>query len=191
MTALVPTVTITDESGSVLERLSYDAWGKRRYADGTDDPAGVITSQTSRGFTGHEELDAVGLVHMNGRVYDPLLARFGTPDPTTESPFSTQGWNRYSYVGNSPLNFTDPSGYCFMGCFWQPIFAAIQNLLRSVPLIGAIVQIAAGVVGAARAQALSTRTGLPTASSAVAALDQGRWLTAATRQKPGTPSGCR
>ncbi len=40
---------------------------------------------------------------MNGRVYDPLLGRFGTPDPTTENPFSTQGWNRYSYVGNSPL----------------------------------------------------------------------------------------
>jgi RHS repeat-associated protein len=111
-----------------------------------DDPAGVIASQTNRGFTGHEELDAVGLVHMNGRVYDPLLARFGTPDPTTESPFSTQGWNRYSYVGNSPLNFTDPSGYCFLGCFWQPIFAAIQNLFRSVPLIGSIVQIAAGVL---------------------------------------------
>jgi RHS repeat-associated protein len=113
----------------VLERLSYDAWGKRRNADGTDDPAGSIASQTNRGFTGHEELDSVGLVHMNGRVYDPLLARFGTPDPITESPFSTQGWNRYSYVGNSPLNFTDPSGYCFMGCFWKPIFRAIGGLL--------------------------------------------------------------
>jgi RHS repeat-associated protein len=137
---------ITNESGTVLERLSYDAWGKRRYADGSDDPAGVIASQTNRGFTGHEELDAVGLVHMNGRVYDPLLARFGTADPTTESPFSTQGWNRYSYVGNSPLNFTDPSGYCFLGCFWKPIFAGIQNLFRSVPILGAIVQIAAGAL---------------------------------------------
>jgi hypothetical protein len=41
---------------------------------------------------------------MNGRVYDPLLARFGVPDPMTESLFSTQGWNRYSYVGNSPTS---------------------------------------------------------------------------------------
>jgi hypothetical protein len=48
----------------------------------------------------------------------------------TESPFSTQGWNRYSYVGNSPLNFTDPSGYCFLGCFWKPLFKAIGNFFR-------------------------------------------------------------
>jgi len=53
---------ITDETGAVLERLSYDAWGRRRNADGSDDPSGSITSQTSRGFTGHEELDSVGLL---------------------------------------------------------------------------------------------------------------------------------
>ena len=111
-----------------------------------DDPAGIIASQTNRGFTGHEELDPVALVHMNSRVYDPLLARFGTPDPTTESPFSTQGWNRYSYVGNSPLNFTDPSGYCFLGCFWQSIFHAVQNLFRSVPILGSVLQIAAAAI---------------------------------------------
>ena len=121
---------ITGETGAVLERLSFDAWGRRRFPNGADDPSGSISSQTSRGFTEHEQLAAVGLVHMNGRVYDPLLARFGTPDPTTENPFSTQGWNRYSYVGNSPLNFTDPSGYCFMGCFWKPIFKAIGKFLR-------------------------------------------------------------
>ncbi len=107
-------------------------------------PPARITSQTSRGFTGHEELNSVGLVHMNGRVYDPLLARFGTADPMTESPFSTQGWNRYSYVGNSPLNFTDPSGYCFMGCFWKSAFRAIGNFFRQN--WGAIVQIAAAAI---------------------------------------------
>jgi RHS repeat-associated protein len=121
---------ITKENGDVVERLSYDAWGKRRWPNGEPDPAGAITSAASRGFTGHEQLDAVGLIHMNGRVYDPRLARFGTPDPMTENPFSTQGWNRYSYVGNSPVNFTDPSGYCFMGCFWQPVFRAIGNFFR-------------------------------------------------------------
>src|SRR5262245_20328846 len=82
---------ITDESGTVLERLSFDAWGKRRYPNGADDPSGSITSQTNRGSTGHEELDSVGLVHMNGRVCDSLLARFASADPFTENPFSTQG----------------------------------------------------------------------------------------------------
>ena len=62
----------------------------------------------------------------------------------TESPFSTQGWNRYSYVGNSPLNFTDPSGYCFMGCFWKSAFKAIGNFFRQN--WGAIVQIAAAAI---------------------------------------------
>ena len=33
-------------------------------------------------------------------------------------------------MGNSPLNFTDPSGYCFMGCFWKPAFKAIGNFFR-------------------------------------------------------------
>ena len=136
--------TITDETGAVVERLSYDAWGKRRFPNGQDDPTGSISSQTTRGFTGQEELADVGLVHMNGRVYDPLLGRFGTPDPTTENPFSTQGWNRYSYVGNSPLNFTDPSGYCFAGCFWQAPFKALGGLLRRIPILGNILTAAAG-----------------------------------------------
>jgi RHS repeat-associated protein len=134
---------LTDEAGNVAERLSYDAWGKRRFPNGQDDPAGSLTSQTTRGFTGHEQLDDVGLVHMNGRVYDPLLGRFGTPDPMTENPFSTQGWNRYSYVGNSPLNFTDPSGYCWMGCFWQKPFKALGKLLNKIPILSSLIQIAA------------------------------------------------
>jgi RHS repeat-associated protein len=72
---------ITDESGTVVERDGYDAWGKRRFPTGQDDPSGSITSQTTRGFTGQEELDDVGLVHLNGRVYDPLVGRMMSADP--------------------------------------------------------------------------------------------------------------
>jgi len=39
---------ITDENGNVLERLSFDAWGKRRFPNGSDDTADSITSQTTR-----------------------------------------------------------------------------------------------------------------------------------------------
>ena len=73
---------------------------------------------------------------MNGRVYDPLLGRFGTPDPMTENPFSTQVWNRYPHVGTSPLNFDDPSGY-----FWQAPFKALGGLLRRVPILGQVLTV--------------------------------------------------
>ena len=67
--------TITDESGGVVERLSYDAWGKRRTASGEDawkDSAIPITAATTpRGFTDHEHLDDFELVHMNGRGVRP------------------------------------------------------------------------------------------------------------------------
>jgi hypothetical protein len=60
---------ITNESGTLAEaRDAYDAWGKRRNPNGSDDPTGSIVSQTSRGFTGEEMLASVGLVHLNGRV---------------------------------------------------------------------------------------------------------------------------
>ncbi|WP_444838438.1 hypothetical protein [Bradyrhizobium sp.] len=62
---------ITDENGIVQERLSYDAWGKRRFPDGTDDTAGAIASQSTRGFTGQEELSVAGLVHLNGAIVRP------------------------------------------------------------------------------------------------------------------------
>ncbi|WP_315786581.1 RHS repeat-associated core domain-containing protein [Bradyrhizobium sp. SZCCHNR2011] len=109
--ALGSIAVITSETGVIQERLSYDAWGKRRSPNGADDPAGSITSQTSRGFAGEEQLSVGGLVHLNGRVYDPSLARMTSADPTVPRPLSSQGWNRYTYAGNTPLRRVDPSGY--------------------------------------------------------------------------------
>lgn len=53
----------------------------------------------------------MGLIHMNGRMYDPLLGRFVQADPMVQSPGQGQSWNRYTYVFNNPLAWTDPSGY--------------------------------------------------------------------------------
>ena len=101
---------VTDAQGNVLEQLSYNAWGQRRNANWT---AGTPARSTSvnRGYTDHEMLDGVGLVHMNGRVYDPVLARFLRSDPVVSDPLSAQTYNGYSYVGNNPLGAIDPSGY--------------------------------------------------------------------------------
>ena len=62
----------------------------------------------------------------------------------TENPFSTQGWNRYSYVGNSPLNFTDPSGYCFLGCFWKPLFKAVAKFFKQA--LGSVASLVASAL---------------------------------------------
>ena len=133
---------ITDENGNVVERLSFDAWGKRRFPDGSDDVTGSITSQSTRGFTGEEELSVSGLVHLNGRVYDPLLARFTSADPTVTDPLNPQGWNRYSYVGNDPLAFTDPNGFSWLSSF----FHSVTNFIRNNPIVRSIVQIASTVL---------------------------------------------
>ena len=66
---------------------------------------------TDRGYTGHEHMDKFGLINMNGRVYNPVLGRFHNPDPVVTGAGGTQSWNRYSYVLNNPLKYTDPSGY--------------------------------------------------------------------------------
>ena len=139
---------LTDDSGAVAEQDSYDAWGKRRYPNGSDDTTDSITSQTTRGFTSQEELQDVALLHFNGRVYDPYVARFTSADPLVGAEFSTQGWNRYSYVGNNPLRYTDPTGMCFLGCFWKPIFHGIGSIVRAiarVPVLGPALEYYAAV----------------------------------------------
>lgn len=113
--ALGSIVAVSNQSGQVLERMAFDPWG-RRLTDKGKVEAGLNPSHGDRGFTGHEHLDEIGLIHMNGRMYDPLLGRFLSPDPFVQSPDDLQNYNRYSYVLNNPLRYTDPSGN-----FWQII----------------------------------------------------------------------
>lgn len=105
------------------EFLANDTWGERRSRswDGELEDSSFVPSKTARGFTDHEHLDGVSLIHMNGRVYDPEIGRFLSPDVLVQSPHNTQSFNRYSYAWNNPLSLTDPSGYavygdCGLGC---------------------------------------------------------------------------
>jgi RHS repeat-associated protein len=121
---------ITDDSGAVTSRLSYDAWGRRRNADGTDDPTCSNSSGANHGFTNQEMMDDECLVNLNARIYDPTVGRFLSPDPTVEQLTDLQDLNRYSYVGNNPLSLADPTGLCFLGCFWNHgIFRAIEAII--------------------------------------------------------------
>ena len=56
-----------------------------------------------RGYTGHEHFFEVGLIHMNGRMYDPKMQRFLSPDNYIQDLYNTQNYNRYGYVLNNPL----------------------------------------------------------------------------------------
>jgi RHS repeat-associated protein len=51
----------------------------------------------------------------NGRVYDPMIGRFLSPDPYVHAPDYSQNFNRYSYALNNPLIYTDPSGEIVLG----------------------------------------------------------------------------
>ena len=96
-------------SGNTVERLSYDAWGRRR------NPVGFgysnVTHTFDRGYTLHEHYDDFDLINMNGRLYDPVLGRMLSPDIAIQDEHNSQAYNRYSYCFNNPLRFTDPSGY--------------------------------------------------------------------------------
>lgn len=112
---------ITDEIGAVEQTNFFDPWGRERkivtsgsikqwLADNANFRI-AIKPITTRGFTGHEQLAEVGLIHMNGRIYDGALGRFVQADPIIQNPLRVQSLNRYSYVWNNPLNATDPSGF--------------------------------------------------------------------------------
>ena len=72
--------------------------------DCTDEPL------FDRGFTGHEHLYNFGLINMNGRVYDPYMSTFLSPDNYVQDSTSQQGFNHYAYCFYNPLKYVDPTG---------------------------------------------------------------------------------
>jgi RHS repeat-associated protein len=85
---------------------------------------------TDRGYTGHEHGDSFGLIHMNGRMYDAKLGRMLQADPFIQDPTNTQSYNRYSYVLNNPLIYTDPSGYFSLGKAVVGVFKVVAGAVR-------------------------------------------------------------
>jgi RHS repeat-associated protein len=113
--------TITDGTGGIEAKQSFDAWGRRRDPDAwhniyasTFTPA-YIPTWLYRGYTGHEQVPDFALINMNGRMYDPALGRMCSPDKYIQAKYFTQAYNRYSYCMNNPLKYTDPSGNIFVG----------------------------------------------------------------------------
>ena len=135
-------MVVTDNTGSVLDRDSYDAWGQRRNADGSDDTTYSVKGYDQTGYTGEEMLDTIGLVHLNGRVYDPLVGRFVSADPTIPDSNESQSLNRYTYVRNNPLNATDPTGFVEVQKGETVYIDACKACLRSDALNDSLAQLA-------------------------------------------------
>nr|WP_269468544.1 RHS repeat-associated core domain-containing protein [Alteromonas sp. ASW11-130] len=128
------TITITNASGNVVQHFTYDPWGKQNAFYGSSHFADYSTPAESKGYTGHKMMNDIGIIHMNGRIYDPTLGRFLQADPHIQAPMNSQSYNRYSYVLNNPMSYTDPSGYFFKKLFkgikkyWRVIAAAAISI---------------------------------------------------------------
>lgn len=110
-------LAISDEAGNKLEQRHFDAWGNFTHLQIGN--GAVITDKNiinstalllERGYTSHEHFAEVGIIHMNGRLYDPLLRRFLNADENIQDPYNTQNYNKYGYVLNNPLLYSDPTG---------------------------------------------------------------------------------
>jgi RHS repeat-associated protein len=95
--------TVAGGDGQVQAVRDYGPFGIQRAPS-------PMMDEVPLGFTGLEEDAELGLVNMNGRIYDPHLGQFLSADPVIQRPFG-HGFNRFSYVHSSPLNFVDPSGF--------------------------------------------------------------------------------
>jgi RHS repeat-associated protein len=91
--------------GQASTQLGFFPYGKRM----GDTPPAQNFSQL--GYTGHRQDDDLGLINMNGRVYDVARRRFLTRDTVPDQPFTTFGTQPYSYVAHNPTNLVDPSGF--------------------------------------------------------------------------------
>ncbi len=97
----------TDASGNVVGEMRYYAFGETRLSTGT--------MLTDRLYTGQRQIAELGVYHYNARFYSPKLGRFLSADTLMSGFANPQSLNRYSYVGNNPINASDPTGHYCVG----------------------------------------------------------------------------
>ncbi len=116
---------LTNADGVPVFKATYDAWGQQ-----TLDNANAF--KFHRGYTGHEHLPEFGLINMNGRMYDPIVGRFLSPDPYVQAPDFSQSFNRYSYCLNNPLIYVDPDGEFFFAALLSAVFPGVGTAIGAV-----------------------------------------------------------
>jgi RHS repeat-associated protein len=148
--SLGSTAVVTNASGNVVVKENFGPFGNRRGANWQGLPTSSewtnIANTTRQGFTGHTMIDNLNRIHMNGRMYDPFLGRFLSPDPFVQSLAASQSLNPYSYCWNNPLKYIDPSGFSIFSKLWKSIRSAFKSVLRSLNFIVAGALTVVGIV---------------------------------------------
>ena len=122
-------IALTDNSGNVIARYAYDPWGKRvAPINWGYSPTYTPTLNIDRGYTMHEHLDEFELINMNGRVYDPAVAQFLSPDPYIQDAGNWLNYNRYAYCYNNPTRYVDPSGEAL----WEIAYTCIADFFSTL-----------------------------------------------------------
>jgi RHS repeat-associated protein len=155
-------------NNGLVEERSFDAWGRPRdpitWQRYTTNPSWFI----DRGYTGHEHLFEFNIINMNGRLYDPLVGRMFNPDPILSDATSSQAYNKYTYVNNNPLKYTDPDGNNPLALIVMGIIGGAVNCYMNRSHIGDLgtgikyfgVGFVAGVVGGVVGGAAVTGAGV-------------------------------
>ena len=128
-------IAATNENGVVQEGGGFNASGERRVNGSATSITQAGLASTTRGFTGHEMVDGLDVIHMSGRIYDPTLGRFLQADPVIQDISNPQSWNAYTYVFNNPYRYTDPTGMVSenIGKFLNVVGIALQIIGYIVP----------------------------------------------------------
>ncbi len=141
---------ISDNMSNVQLELTYTPFGET--LDVTKVQAEpVFVHEYLRGYTGHENVGSGSLINMNARLYDPVIGRFISADSMIPSPYNSQSYNRYAYVLNNPLKYTEPTGHnpLIIFAIGAAIFTGAMTFEDSgIQMVGAIIgTVMMGVAG--------------------------------------------
>lgn len=128
---------LTDSSGNIIQKYSFDDYGNKTTVDVVGKPS------TQYQFAG-ENLDTeTGLYYLRARYYDPSIGRFISRDPYRGQIDNVTTQNAYPYTADNPINYTDPSGKWFIEFFtgqqsWNSFYMEISDAANTLSNSSAI-----------------------------------------------------
>ena len=149
--SLGSTSTVSSSTGALVSSIRYYPFGGTR--------SGSV--DTDKKFTG-QRLDGTGLYYYNARYYDPAIGRFVSPDSVGQKLSAPQTLNRYSYVQNNPLKYTDPTGHFALKSFLTKVVkvALVVTAVVAVTALAVVTMGSAIPVLAAAAAGAVVNTGV-------------------------------